>query len=89
VGDVDTHWQLQEAKQRLSQVIRDAHADGPQYVTRHGEEVAVIVDIDEYRRLTGGAHDLKRYLVDRTGTAELDIARSTDTGRDVDLTSVQ
>ena len=32
-------WQVQEAKQRLSEVLRRAQADGPQIITRHGEEV--------------------------------------------------
>ncbi|MEV7969171.1 type II toxin-antitoxin system Phd/YefM family antitoxin [Sphaerisporangium sp. NPDC088356] len=55
-------WQLQAAKQRLSEVIRQAHDEGPQVVTRHGEEVAVIIDIAEYRRLRHGAPDFKEFL---------------------------
>ncbi len=42
-------WQVQDAKQRFSELIRTAHADGPQVVTRHGEEIAVVIDIAEYR----------------------------------------
>ena len=38
-------WQLQEAKQRFSELVRQARSNGPQVVTRHGEEVAVIVSI--------------------------------------------
>ena len=45
-------WQIQEAKQKFSEVLRAAHADGPQVVTKHGEEVAVVIDIAEYRKLT-------------------------------------
>ncbi|HEX4724747.1 MAG TPA: type II toxin-antitoxin system Phd/YefM family antitoxin [Pseudonocardiaceae bacterium] len=55
------HWQLQEAKQRFSELIRSATSDGPQFVTRHGEEVAVVIDIGEYRRLRGG-DDFKAFL---------------------------
>jgi prevent-host-death family protein len=47
---VDAHWQVQEAKQKFSELLRKVHDDGPQFVTRHGEEVAVVIDIDEYRR---------------------------------------
>jgi prevent-host-death family protein len=43
------HWQVQEAKQRFSEVLRKAHDEGPQIITRHGEEVAVVVDMTEYR----------------------------------------
>ncbi|TQJ04107.1 prevent-host-death family protein [Amycolatopsis cihanbeyliensis] len=47
------HWQVQEAKQRLSELLRRAELDGAQFVTRHGEEVAVVLDITHYRRLAG------------------------------------
>jgi prevent-host-death family protein len=46
-------WQVQEAKQRFSEVLRAVEREGPQTITRHGEDVAVVVDIAEYRRLTG------------------------------------
>ncbi len=45
------HWQLQEAKQQLSRVVDLAAKEGPQTITRHGSEVAVLVSIDDYRRL--------------------------------------
>ena len=51
------HWQLQEAKQRFSELIRSVEADGPQFVTRHGEEVAVVVSIAEYRHLRNAGQD--------------------------------
>jgi len=44
-------WQVQEAKQRFSEVLRLAATEGEQIVTRHGEEVAAVVDINEFRRL--------------------------------------
>ncbi|MCL2654016.1 MAG: type II toxin-antitoxin system Phd/YefM family antitoxin [Propionibacteriaceae bacterium] len=44
-------WQVQEAKQRFSEVLRLADSDGDQIITRQGVEVAAIVDIDEYRKL--------------------------------------
>ena len=52
------HWQIQDAKQRFSEMIRAVEHDGPQVITRHGEEVAVVMDIAEYRRLTRPAADL-------------------------------
>lgn len=45
------NWQVQEAKQRFSEVLRAVEKDGPQIITKHGEEVAVVINIDEYRRL--------------------------------------
>lgn len=44
-------WQLQEAKNRFSEVVKKALAEGPQIVTRHGEEIVVIVSKAEYNRL--------------------------------------
>ncbi|MFI9842690.1 type II toxin-antitoxin system Phd/YefM family antitoxin [Nonomuraea sp. NPDC051941] len=49
-----TRWQLQEAKQHLSEVVRKAHDEAPQIVTKHGMDVVVILDMEEYRRLKGG-----------------------------------
>lgn len=46
-------WQVQEAKQQFSEMLRAVEREGPQTITRHGEPVAVVVDMDEYRRLTG------------------------------------
>jgi prevent-host-death family protein len=49
----NAHWQVQEAKQRFSEVLRAAEREGPQYITRHGEVIAAIVPIEEYQRLAG------------------------------------
>jgi prevent-host-death family protein len=57
------HWQVQEAKQRFSEVLRAVEQEGPQIITRHGDEVAAIVDIAEYRRLATPERDLKAVLL--------------------------
>ena len=44
-------WQLQEAKARLSEVIKKAAKEGPQNITVHGESTAVILSSAEYERL--------------------------------------
>jgi antitoxin Phd len=44
-------WQLQEAKARLSEVIKQASKEGPQIITMHGEPTAVVISKDEYERL--------------------------------------
>ena len=44
-------WQLQEAKARLSEVIKRASKEGPQTITMRGEPTAVIISINEYERL--------------------------------------
>ena len=80
------HWQVQEAKQRFSEVLRAAEAGEPQIVTKHGEEVAVVIDIAEYRRLRGETMSFMDYLrAEPTFDEELPIERSTALPRDVDL----
>jgi prevent-host-death family protein len=44
-------WQLQEAKNRFSQVVEQALRQGPQIITRHGIEAVIVVSYREYRRL--------------------------------------
>ena len=44
-------WQLQEAKARLSEVIKRAAKEGPQKITVHGEPTAVVISNEEYERL--------------------------------------
>jgi prevent-host-death family protein len=55
-------WQVQEAKQRFSELVERARRDGPQIVTRHGRPVAVVVDFDSYRALSGDGDDFKAFL---------------------------
>lgn len=57
------HWQVQTAKQRFSEVLRQATSGEPQVVTRHGEEVAVVLDIRDYHRLRGETTDLRDFLL--------------------------
>lgn len=78
-------WPVQDAKQRFSELLRIARADGPQVVTRHGEEVAVVVDIADYRRLMGETADFKDFLTAGPAFDDLDLSRSAELPRPVDL----
>jgi len=44
-------WQLQQAKARFSEFLDAALTKGPQVVTRRGVEAAVLVPIEEWRRM--------------------------------------
>lgn len=50
-------WQVQDAKQRFSELIRRAEEDGPQTVARHGKDVVVVLDVAEYTRLQREANE--------------------------------
>ncbi len=87
------YWQIQEAKQRFSEMIRAVAHNGPQIITRHGEEVAVVVDIAEYRRLTRPTVDLTGLLLGgptlsddaAEELAKVEAERKADFGRPIDL----
>jgi prevent-host-death family protein len=81
-------WQLQEAKQRFSELVRRALEEGPQTVTRHGEEVVVVVPAEEFRRLTGDKPDFKEFLMSAPEGLELIVPTrpANDLPREIDLT---
>ena len=57
-------WQVQDAKARFSELLETSLTEGPQIVTRRGVEAAVLVHIDEWRRLEKRARpDLKELLL--------------------------
>lgn len=79
---MSAQWQLQEAKNRFSEVVDEALAHGPQTVTRHGREVAVIVSVEEYRRLKQPKGSLLKCLqVPAEYAVDLDVVRSLDLPR--------
>lgn len=78
-------WQLQEAKQRFSELVRRAESEGPQVVTRHGEEVVVVVPTEEWRRLVGPKKDFKEFLMSAPDFDALDLRRPKDYPRDVEF----
>ena len=54
-------------------------------VTRHGDEVVVVLSKREYLRLTGQTLDFKDFLLSAPDLDELDIQRNADHTRAVDL----
>ncbi|PKN11257.1 MAG: type II toxin-antitoxin system prevent-host-death family antitoxin [Deltaproteobacteria bacterium HGW-Deltaproteobacteria-4] len=82
----DREWQLQEAKNRLSQVVNSALHDGPQTITLRGKPAAVVVSFEEYRQLTLPRTGLSQFFRQSPLHAvELDIGRSADLPREVEL----
>ena len=78
-------WQVQEAKTRLSEVIEQAQKKGPQIITRHGSERAVVLSIADYRKLTAHKPGLKDYLLGGPKVDGFEIERDRDTGREIIL----
>ena len=78
-------WQLQEAKQKFSEVVRRALDEGPQIVTRHGEETVVVLSAKEFRRLSGSTPNFKEFLLSGPDFDMLDLQRLDDMPSDIEL----
>jgi prevent-host-death family protein len=83
---MDTVWQLQEAKNRLSEVVERAVTKGAQVITKHGRPVVVVVSAKEYDKLTRSRSGKK--LVDilrRCPMPGFAIEKTRGPAREVDL----
>jgi len=79
-------WQLQEAKNRFSEVVNKALEEGPQTVTRHGEEIVVILSKAEYNRLLKSQTSLLDFFRQSPLVGiELDLERDQSLPRDINL----
>jgi prevent-host-death family protein len=88
-------YSIAEARDQFAAIIRDVESDRPVEVTRRGQPVAVVLSIDEYRRLTATGqsfwsvykvfrerHDL---AADGVTEEEFPAPRDRSPGREVDL----
>jgi prevent-host-death family protein len=85
-NQVGRHWQLQDAKNRLSQLIESARNHGPQTITLRGKPTAVVVSFEEYARLIQPQLSLVDFL--RRSPlfgVKLQLERSRDAGREIEL----
>jgi prevent-host-death family protein len=79
-------WQLQDAKNRFSELVRKAREEGPQVITLHGRDAVVVVSANEYRKLSRPRGSLVDFFrKSPLGGAELDLVRSRDSGRRIEL----
>ena len=67
-------WLLQDAKARLSELVRRVRSEGPQHVTVHGRDAVVVIAAEEFRRLQG----------DRTGQTLVDALQASP-WRDIEI----
>ncbi len=67
-------WPVQDAKARFSEFLNSCLSEGPQMVTKRGEEAAVLVSVEEWRRLKAAARpSLKQLLLSDSARTELQI----------------
>jgi prevent-host-death family protein len=65
-------WPVQDAKAKFSEFLDACLSEGPQMVTKRGAEAAVLVPVQEWRRLQSAARpSLKNLLLSDDARAEL------------------
>lgn len=65
-------WPVQDAKARFSEFLDACLSEGPQMVTKRGAEAAVLVPVQEWRRLQSAARpSLKQLLLSDQARAEM------------------
>lgn len=66
------NWPVQDAKARFSEFLDACLTSGPQMVTKRGAEAAVLVPVQEWRRLQSAARpSLKQLLLSDLGRADV------------------
>jgi prevent-host-death family protein len=65
-------WQVYDAKARFSEFLDATLKEGPQIITKRGVEAAVLISIEEWKRLKGSARpNIKEILLDPNGPHDL------------------
>jgi len=78
-------WKLADAKNRFSELVNRALAEGPQRVERRADAV-VVLDLREYEKLTGKKAGFKEFLTaPGPGLKGVDVARDRSPMRNVEL----
>jgi prevent-host-death family protein len=86
-------WQLQDAKNRFSELVKRARDEGPQAVTVHGQRAAVVVSAAQFDALVKPRLSFAEFLLSATQDQDPwpdDVVdaindRGSDTGRDIAL----
>jgi prevent-host-death family protein len=87
MGVANNEWQLQEAKNKLSQLVKEADKGVPQFITVHGKPAAVVLSTNDYRKLAQPSTPLSSALLMPMldDDEEVLFARNQDVGRDIEL----
>ena len=82
----ETTWPLQDAKNRLSELVDRAKAGIPQIITRRGKQEVVVIGIEDFKKILVREQDLVEFLRSSPLVGvDLQIERDPDPGRSVSL----
>jgi prevent-host-death family protein len=80
------NWTVAEAKAKFSQVIERALSEGPQTITRHGRNTAVVVSAEEWQRKTKRVGSLVEFFAaSPLRGSGIKLRRSRELPREIDL----
>jgi antitoxin Phd len=69
-------WQIQEAKNKFSEVVAEALKNGPQIITKRGVETVIVLSYDEYRTAMLSKKKLSDFFQESPlAQADLDLRR--------------
>jgi prevent-host-death family protein len=75
-------WPVQDAKARFSELLETCLREGPQLVTRRGADAAVLVPVNDWRRLQSAATPtLRDLLLSDEARGDLNVPRRGGLGR--------
>ncbi len=77
-------WRLADAKNRFTELVNRALAEGPQRVRRRDDAVIVLSE-EEFEALVGNRPSFKQFLLEAPRLDTLDLARDRSPVRDVTL----
>jgi prevent-host-death family protein len=79
-------WSVADAKAHLSELIDHATQDGPQIITRRGDQVVVVVAMEEWHRKADRSGSLAEFFAaSPLRDSGLEFERTNDEPRDVEL----
>lgn len=74
-------WQLQEAKNRFSEVVEEALKHGPQTITKRGVETVIVISCADYGKMKQSRKKLSQFFRG-SPLAGLDLNRDKSPARD-------
>lgn len=79
-------WSLQDAKNKFSEVVDRARAEGPQRIQRHGKDAVYVVSCEDWSPLQSSGGSLADFFQSSPlAGAELEVVRDRSPSRPVDL----
>ena len=79
-------WQIQEAEDSLAEIVKQAVEEGPQTITQQDAGIAVVISLNDYRKLLEPKSDLVSFFRNSPLVGAIELSRDTSSEyRDIEL----